>query len=291
MRNITLTLVIAFLISIFLHYITFVSVNKTIKNKKLYFPTSDKKSNNKKGYTSIKYVKLLKPKKEEPKKEKKPLKKPIKEIEPKKKIEAEKILKTEKVKKVVKKEIKKVQKKKAVRVNKPTKNIKEVKTIKLPVKKEPNLKNLFTMDEQQIKLQKERERVQRELLEEQMERKQVKELDPLTQEYIKLYGEQFFAFSKEQKKYIRNNISTIGKITQRYLEYPRISIRTRQSGVNIVEFYLHPNGDITDLKLVDSSGYTALDGNSVETIRIAYKDYPKPIEPVKIRIYIKYLLY
>jgi len=61
--------------------------------------------------------------------------------------------------------------------------------------------------------------------------------------------------------------------------------------MNVVEFYLHPNGDITDLKLADSSYYTALDTNSIDTIRIAYQDYPRPLEKVKIKIYIKYILY
>ena len=61
--------------------------------------------------------------------------------------------------------------------------------------------------------------------------------------------------------------------------------------MNIVEFYLHPNGDISDLKLTESSGYSSLDKNSIETIEFAYKDYPKPKEKTKVKIYVYYKLY
>lgn len=61
--------------------------------------------------------------------------------------------------------------------------------------------------------------------------------------------------------------------------------------MNIVEFFLHPNGDISDLKLINSSGYSSLDKNSIETIEIAYKDYPRPNEKTKIKIYVYYKLY
>jgi len=83
----------------------------------------------------------------------------------------------------------------------------------------------------------------------------------------------------------------IGKITQRYLQYPEISAKTGQSGVNVVEFTLHPNGDISDLRISDSSYFTALDKNTIETIQIAYKDYPRPKEPTKIKIFVNYILY
>ena len=114
---------------------------------------------------------------------------------------------------------------------------------------------------------------------------------PLPKEIQKLYKDEFSTFTKEQQKFIKDNLSKIGEITQKYLYlrgYPYIAVKTRQEGVNIVEFYLHPNGDITDLKLISSSGYEALDKNSIETIKSAYKDYPLPKETTKIKIYMQY---
>ncbi len=116
---------------------------------------------------------------------------------------------------------------------------------------------------------------------------------PPPKEIQKLYKDEFSTFTKEQQKFIKNNLAKIAAITQKYLYlggYPYIAVKTRQEGVNIVEFYLHPNGDITDLKLIKSSGYEALDTNSIETIKAAYKDYPLPQQTTKIRIYIHYTI-
>ncbi len=107
----------------------------------------------------------------------------------------------------------------------------------------------------------------------------------------KLYKDEFESFTKEQQHFIKKNLSKIGEITQKYLYlrgYPYIAVKTRQEGVNIVEFYLHPNGDISHLRIIKSSGYEALDKNSLETIKTAYKDYPLPSQRTKIRIYVRY---
>ncbi len=110
-------------------------------------------------------------------------------------------------------------------------------------------------------------------------------------EINKLYGKEFESFTKGQKEFIKDNLQTIGKITQKYLYirgYPEFAVKTKQEGVNVVEFLLHPNGDISDLKIIKGSGYTLLDENSLETIKTAYKDYPRPTETTKIRIYVEY---
>jgi len=111
--------------------------------------------------------------------------------------------------------------------------------------------------------------------------------------YKELYQEDFESFTPSQKRFLKRNLSAIGKITQRYLYlrgYPEIAIRTRQQGRNAVEFWLHPNGDISGLRLIRSSGYEALDANSIETILTAYKDYPRPRTKTKIKIFIDYRL-
>lgn len=168
---------------------------------------------------------------------------------------------------------------------------KSVPIIKLPkVQKEPlDLKKFFTIQKQQ-KTEQEQKKETKKDKERKEEIQEIRQLSELTQSYIKLYGEQYFTFSENQKNYLKQNLNTIGRITQRYLRYPQISIRTKQQGTNVIEFYLHPNGDISELKLVDSSYYTALDDNTIQTIKIAYQDYPKPAEKVKIKIYVKYIM-
>jgi len=106
-----------------------------------------------------------------------------------------------------------------------------------------------------------------------------------------LYGSEFDGFSAEQKKFIKNNLALIHRITQMTLirnGYPEVAVRTGQQGVNIVSFYLHPNGNITKLRLEKYMGYEALDRNTLQVIRIAYKDYPLPTKTTKIIFYVQY---
>lgn len=108
------------------------------------------------------------------------------------------------------------------------------------------------------------------------------------------YGTEFNSFTPVQKKFIEKNLGSIYRITQRTLTrngYPPTAVRTQQQGTNIVTFYLHPNGDISRLRLKRRIGYAALDKNTLRTIRIAYKDYPRPKTKTKITFYVEYNLY
>jgi len=110
----------------------------------------------------------------------------------------------------------------------------------------------------------------------------------------KLYGSEFNSYSPTQKNFIRKNLGLIHRITQRTLTrngYPEVAVRTGQQGTNVVSFYLHPNGDISNLRLKTKIGYTALDENTLEVIRIAYKDYPLPNKKTKIIFYVQYSIY
>lgn len=104
------------------------------------------------------------------------------------------------------------------------------------------------------------------------------------------YGPEFGYLGKEEQEYIINNLAYIGRITQKYLRYPANAAMLQQGGGNVVEFYLHPNGDISDLKIIKKSGFILLDRNSIKTIEIAYKDYPHPKTKTLIRFYINYYL-
>ena len=109
-----------------------------------------------------------------------------------------------------------------------------------------------------------------------------------------LYGKEFNGYSATQKKFIKHNLGIIHRITQKTLwrnGYPETARRTRQQGTNVVSFYLHPNGDISGLKLKKRIGYTSLDQNTLEVIRIAYKDYPLPNQKTKIVFYVEYSIY
>ncbi len=110
----------------------------------------------------------------------------------------------------------------------------------------------------------------------------------------KLYGSSFQRMTPTQQQFIENNLDTIQKITQETLTrrgYPEAASRTGQEGTNVVEFNLHPNGDISHLRLKTRIGYRSLDENTITLIRVAYKDYPYPKTTTKIVFYVTYSFY
>ena len=122
--------------------------------------------------------------------------------------------------------------------------------------------------------------------------------EPVNKEILnelqKLYGSEYETFTKVQKAYLEKNLNNFQTITQRVLTrlgYPRLAAKLKIGGVNIIEFMFHPDGSITNLKVIDSSGYAVLDEYSLELIEIAYKDYPKPQTSTKLRFQVQYRLY
>lgn len=113
-------------------------------------------------------------------------------------------------------------------------------------------------------------------------------------ELQKLYGEEYNTFTKVQKAFLEENLNHFQRITQRVLNrlgYPKLAAKLQIAGINIVEFIFHPNGDISDLKIISSSSYNILDEYTLELIQIAYKEYPKPLEATKLRFKVYYSIY
>jgi len=109
----------------------------------------------------------------------------------------------------------------------------------------------------------------------------------------KAYGDKFGKLTQGQKKYILDNQDIMRRITQQILT--RVASVNLRAGMNVnkanlVEFYLHPNGDMTDFKFINKSGYYVLDDTTKETIEYAYSRYPRPKEKILIRYIIYYNL-
>lgn len=116
-------------------------------------------------------------------------------------------------------------------------------------------------------------------------------LDKATQSYLELYGKEYNSFTKIQKVFIQNNIKSIVKITKKYYRFPDIAKRFGKNDFNIVEFILHPNGDIANLRISKKGKYYFYDKSILEAIEVAYKDYPKPKKATKIKFYVSYKIY
>jgi protein TonB len=258
---------IALAISIGIHFISFYQIEVEPPKK---IEQSNSKKTKPKG-SQVKFVKLAPKKIEKPKpivkkqSKPKPIQKNIKEY---KKVEKKDIKPQEP--KPVKKAVEKIKapklEKKSVQPNYTPPPNEKPKEIKKPF----NLNDFLNATQPEKKKDK---------------------IDEVTKSYIKLYGDEFNSFSDETKKFLKDSLKDIGKITQRYLEYPYLAAYGGQSGTNVVMFYLHPDGTITDMKIISSSGYNILDWNTKDTIEKAYKDYPRPKEKAKIIIYVNYRLY
>ena len=115
----------------------------------------------------------------------------------------------------------------------------------------------------------------------------------ISQDIKELYGEEFGKLTPGQQQYIIDNQEIMRRITQQVLSrVARVNL-PRDLNVNrsnVIEFYLHPNGDMTDFKFLSKSGYYVLDDTTKETIEYAYSRYPRPKEKTLIRYNVYYHL-
>jgi len=256
-------IILAFIISISLHLLLFNNYKLAQK------PNVNKKALEKEKKANVTFVKIKKEKKAEKKVT-------VKKTEVvKKKSEVVK-------KKTIKKTIKKVAKKRPI-----TKKVSK-KLIKAP--KEINYKKKRVT---KVPTQKKMKALENKTLEDFLSQE-----DPVDQKVLneiqKLYGKEFESFTKVQKVFIEKNFNSFQIITQRVLTrlgYPKLAIEMRLSGRNVVEFLFHPNGDISNLRITNSSGYDVFDKYTIKLIEIAYKDYPRPKTKTKLKFNVQYRLY
>lgn len=110
-------------------------------------------------------------------------------------------------------------------------------------------------------------------------------------EIIDLYGDELGDYGMAEIDFLLNNLRDIGRITQYHINrrgYPKEAALLGQSGKNVIEFYLHPNGDISNLHVVSSSNSIILDNDMQTNIKVAFREYPRPATKVKIRFFMTY---
>ena len=115
----------------------------------------------------------------------------------------------------------------------------------------------------------------------------------ISQNIKELYGEEFGKLTPGQQEYIIDNQEIMRRITQQVLtRVARVNLSQdlNVNRTNVIEFYLHPNGDMTDFKFLEKSGYYVLDDTTKETISYAYSRYPRPKEKILIRYNVFYNL-
>ncbi len=108
-----------------------------------------------------------------------------------------------------------------------------------------------------------------------------------------LYGDEFGKLSQGQQEYILNNQEIMRRITQGVLNRQASVSNLQNINVNrsnVIEFYLYPDGSMSDFKFLDKSGYFMLDEITRVTIEYSYAKYPRPNEKTLIRYNVFYNL-
>lgn len=194
-------------------------------------------------------------------------------------------VKIKKEKKIIKKEI--VKKTKTIKKKNITRKVSK-KLIKAP-----NKINFEKKRVTKVPTKKKIQALENKTLEDFLSQK-----EPVNQKILnqiqKLYGREFETFTKVQKAFIKKNLNNFQQVTQRVLTrlgYPHLAVKLRISGINIVEFVFHPNGNISNLRITSSSGYEIFDKYTIKLIEIAYKDYPRPKTATVLKFNVQYRLY
>jgi outer membrane biosynthesis protein TonB len=115
----------------------------------------------------------------------------------------------------------------------------------------------------------------------------------ISQDIKELYGDTFGKLTPGQQKYILDNQEIMRRITQEVLNrVARVNLprNLNVNRSNVIEFKLHPNGDMSDFRFISKSGYYILDDTTKETIEYAYSRYPHPTETTLIRYNVFYNL-
>ena len=77
-----------------------------------------------------------------------------------------------------------------------------------------------------------------------------------------------------------DNQEAMRRITQAVLDRygrSRIPDNLRVDETNTIEFYLYPDGSISDIRYLKNSRFAILDDTTKETIELAYSKYPRPL--------------
>ncbi|MDP3300925.1 MAG: hypothetical protein Q8S36_03050 [Sulfuricurvum sp.] len=109
----------------------------------------------------------------------------------------------------------------------------------------------------------------------------------------KLYGDKFGELSEGEQKYILDHQETMRRITQGVLDrYGRSKVpdNLHVDETNTIEFYLHPDGSISDMHFLKNSRFSILNDTTKETIELAYARYPRPAQKTLIRYRVWYNL-
>lgn len=92
-----------------------------------------------------------------------------------------------------------------------------------------------------------------------------------------------------KERYLKENFLYIKESVQSKIVYPRIARKMGWQGRVLISFVICKDGSVKDIRIVESSGFKALDNNAVKVIR-EVAPFPKPPVSAEIIIPVTYRL-
>lgn len=106
-----------------------------------------------------------------------------------------------------------------------------------------------------------------------------------------LYGDKFDELSAGEREYLKQNLNEISNIAQKTLNRvgaAKIPNNYHTQSFNYYEFYLYPDGSISDIKFLLNGEMSILDDTSRITIEVSAHKFPRPKEKTLIRFKTRY---
>lgn len=93
-----------------------------------------------------------------------------------------------------------------------------------------------------------------------------------------------------EEQYLDNHLSAIRDLLVKYRKYPNQAVRQKQEGDVRVSFRLKMNGEVEDITIISSSGYTILDDDAKALIEKTSLYFPRPPKSIRITVPLRYSL-
>jgi periplasmic protein TonB len=94
-----------------------------------------------------------------------------------------------------------------------------------------------------------------------------------------------------QKEFLNAHLGEIRDILVQSLKYPKMAQKLKMQGEVRIAFSLDSDGSVSNIKVMESSGFEILDSDAAALIEKTASRFPKPSESVRINVPLSYVLH
>lgn len=94
-----------------------------------------------------------------------------------------------------------------------------------------------------------------------------------------------------QKEFLNAHLGEIRDLLVQSLKYPKMAQKLKMQGEVRIAFSLDSDGSVSNVKVMEGSGFEILDNDAVALIEKTASRFPKPSESVRINVPLSYVLH